>query len=250
MPRNASGTYTLPVAAYVSGTVIKSADMNSNLSDIATALTQSIASTGVTPITSPLFFVTGTVGAPGISFVGDPNTGIYQPAADQMAISCGGTQAIAFAANSVIIPSNSTIVFNATVYAFTAPTATAFLLALGQNYSISFTIDGGGSVPTLGTKGFTEVACDSTIIRSTILADQSGSCVVTIQKSSYAGFPPSASIVASAPPTLSGAQKAQDTTLSGWTTALTNGDILAWVLTSATTVTRIQVFLLCKRISQ
>lgn len=224
--------------------------MNSNLGDIATALTQSIASTGVTQITAPLFFVAGTVAAPGISFIGDANTGFYEPSADQIGIACGGTQAISFAANSVIIPSNSTIIFNATVYSYSAGAANAMLVALAQNYSISFTIDGGGGVPTLGSKGYSEVACDSTVVRATILADQSGSAVVNILKSTYAGFPPSASICGSAFPTLSTAQKNQDTTLTGWTTALSAGDILLWSLTSATTVTRIQVFLLCKRNSR
>ena len=34
----------------------------------------------------------GTVSAPGIAFTGDPNTGIYSPGADQLAIAVGGTQ--------------------------------------------------------------------------------------------------------------------------------------------------------------
>ncbi len=37
---------------------------------------------------------TGSVSAPSLSFSGDTNTGIYRPAADQVAISCGGTQEI------------------------------------------------------------------------------------------------------------------------------------------------------------
>lgn len=34
----------------------------------------------------------GTVSAPGIAFTGDPNTGIYSPAGDQIAFATGGTQ--------------------------------------------------------------------------------------------------------------------------------------------------------------
>ena len=34
----------------------------------------------------------GSAGAPGIAFTGDPNTGIYSPGADQVAISTGGTE--------------------------------------------------------------------------------------------------------------------------------------------------------------
>lgn len=54
MARNGSGTYSLPQAPFVSGTVISSTAVNSDFSDIATALTQSIASDGQTPITANL----------------------------------------------------------------------------------------------------------------------------------------------------------------------------------------------------
>lgn len=46
MPRNGSGTYSLPEAAFVNGTTIDADDMNSNLSDIATALTASLCADG------------------------------------------------------------------------------------------------------------------------------------------------------------------------------------------------------------
>lgn len=49
MPRNSSGTYTLPAGnPVVTNTVISSTVQNNTTSDIATALTQSLASTGVT----------------------------------------------------------------------------------------------------------------------------------------------------------------------------------------------------------
>jgi len=54
MARDGSGTYTLPEAAFVFGTVISETAVNSDLSDIATALTGSIAKNGVTPITANL----------------------------------------------------------------------------------------------------------------------------------------------------------------------------------------------------
>ena len=41
----------------------------------------------------PVFGVaTGTVGAPGLTFTADLNTGIYRPAEDNLAVSCGGVQ--------------------------------------------------------------------------------------------------------------------------------------------------------------
>ena len=55
MSRNGSGTYTLPVGnPVVSGTTITSAWANSTLSDIATALTGSVASDGQTPMSGTL----------------------------------------------------------------------------------------------------------------------------------------------------------------------------------------------------
>jgi hypothetical protein len=71
----------------------------------------------------------------------------------------------------------------------------------------------------------------------TLLADQSGSIAFDIWKDTYANFPPVVgdSIVASAPPTISTATKAQDTTLTGWTTTLAAGDILRFYVDGAVT---------------
>lgn len=55
MSRNGSGTYNLPAGnPVVTGTTITSAWANTTLSDIATALTGSVASDGQTPITGNL----------------------------------------------------------------------------------------------------------------------------------------------------------------------------------------------------
>jgi hypothetical protein len=49
MPRDASGNYTLPIAPFVPLTLAKSADMNTALSDIAAALTDSQSRASPTP---------------------------------------------------------------------------------------------------------------------------------------------------------------------------------------------------------
>ena len=46
------------------------------------------------------------------------------------------------------------------------------------------------------------------------------------------------SITASAPVTISSATKAQDATLTGWTTAISAGDVLGFNVDSASTVTK------------
>lgn len=107
----------------------------------------------------------------------------------------------------------------------------------------SFTIIVGDRVNaiTAGTIGCYEVPFACTITKVTLLADQTGSIVIDIKKSSYASYPTTSSIVASAPPTLSSAQKYQDSTLTGWTTAISAGDILEWSVTSASTVTQVAI---------
>jgi hypothetical protein len=129
MARNSSGVYTLPVAAYTSGTVIKSADMNSNLSDIATALTQSLATTGVSTMTGPVKASSGTVGAPSYTFGSDTTTGFYYAGANSFALVTNGVLAATFNSNQTVtwaagqtvsaggiaVTGNSTITGNLTV---------------------------------------------------------------------------------------------------------------------------------------
>lgn len=114
-----------------------------------------------------------------------------------------------------------------------------------KELSITFIIDGGVAAITTGEKGHLEIPFACTIDRVTTLADQSGSIVVDIWKDTYANFPPDNddSITASAPPTLSGAQKAQDSTLTGWTTSIAAGDILAFNVDSITDCQRVMISL-------
>ena len=115
-------------------------------------------------------------------------------------------------------------------------------VAKGQ---IGILIDGAGSAITTGIKADLEVAYDCTVNEVRLLADQSGSAVVDIWKDTYVNYPPTDadSITASAVPTLSAATKSEDSTLTGWTTSLTKGDILRFNVDSASTVTRLTVVL-------
>lgn len=113
-------------------------------------------------------------------------------------------------------------------------------------------IDGGGSAITTGVKGDLVVPYNCTITSVTALADQSGSIIVDIWKDSYANFPPvdsPDSITASAPVTISSASKSQDSTLTGWTTSLSAGDVLRFNVDSnpATSITRVTIALAVSR---
>jgi len=69
MPRNGSGTYSLPVAPFVGGTVISATDVNADFSDIAAAMTDSVARDGQTAMTGPL-----NMGANGLTNVSTIST--------------------------------------------------------------------------------------------------------------------------------------------------------------------------------
>ena len=107
--------------------------------------------------------------------------------------------------------------------------------------SFGITIDGGGSAITTGVKGYVEIPYSGTITSWTIMADQSGSTVIDLWKDTYANYPPTSgdTIAGSAKPTLTAAVKAQSSTLTGWTTAVAAGDIIAFNVVSASTSTRI-----------
>lgn len=92
MPRNGSGTYTLPAPPFVAGTVISSATVNDDLSDIASALTASLPRDGQAGMTGQLKATDGSLILPGIAFTNDLNTGLYRPTDDQLAIVVGGVQ--------------------------------------------------------------------------------------------------------------------------------------------------------------
>jgi hypothetical protein len=105
--------------------------------------------------------------------------------------------------------------------------------------SIGLVIDGGGSVPALGQKGFIQIPFACTITGWTMIADVSGSAQITVSKGTYASFPTLTSIVASLPPVLTSTQKNTSTTLTGWTTSVVAGDIIGFNLDSVATLTRV-----------
>ena len=111
--------------------------------------------------------------------------------------------------------------------------------------SIVFIIDGGSLVITTGIKGDIQVPFACTITKATLLADQSGSIVVDIWKDTYANFPPTGAdtITASAKPTISSALKSEDSALTGWTKAISAGDVLRFKVDSVAAVQRVTLVL-------
>jgi hypothetical protein len=122
------------------------------------------------------------------------------------------------------------------------------LMPSGSQVAVyGFSADGGASVLTTGVKVELPVFFNSTIVGVEMLADVSGSCVVDIQKGTYGGFPTTATIVDGSAPTLSSAIRYLDQTLSGWTTGLSDGDVLRFKIDSISSIKRLSVALKVQR---
>lgn len=92
---------------------------------------------------------------------------------------------------------------------------------------LTFVLDGGGAAISTGAKQvYLTCPFSGTITAARLIGD--GDIVIDVWKDTYANFPPTNadSITASAPPTLSSVTKSEDTTLTGWTTSVTAGDVL------------------------
>ena len=78
-----------------------------------------------------------------------------------------------------------------------------------------------------------------------LLADQPGSIQIDIWKVPIAGYPPtgSNSICAADLPTITSAQEYQDTTLTGWTTAINANDTFMFNVVSVTSIQRVTIVL-------
>ena len=92
MSRNSSGTYSLPSGnPVVSGTTIASAWANGTLTDVATALTNSLDRTGQGGMQAPLRNVDGTRTLPAISFIAETGSGAYRAGAQDVRLSVNAT---------------------------------------------------------------------------------------------------------------------------------------------------------------
>lgn len=109
--------------------------------------------------------------------------------------------------------------------------------------SMGYVIDGGGVALTAASKGFLQVPFSCKAVGWTLIADQSGSAVVDIHSQTIATWPAAStsttSIAGTDKPTLSSKKAARSFELTGWTTAMAEGDLLEIIIDSATTVTRL-----------
>lgn len=102
MSRNSGGTYTLPAGnPVITGTVISSTWANTTLSDIATALTDSLSRSGKGGMTAQLALSDGTIGAPGLSWGTEPTSGLYRNAAGDFRYSVSAADKFQITTNGI-----------------------------------------------------------------------------------------------------------------------------------------------------
>lgn len=129
-----------------------------------------------------------------------------------------------------------------------SPQARVEVTASVLEAAIEFPIGDRTNVVTTGEKGYAEVPFDCTLSAVRLFADASGSVVVDIWKDTYANFPPAVADTiiggGGTKPTLSSARNSENTTLTGYTTSWSKGDILAFNVDSASTIKYVLVSLL------
>ncbi len=101
----------------------------------------------------------------------------------------------------------------------------------------------GREVVTGGSKGYLPIPFDGTITGWVIVANQVGSIVVDVRRTTYGDFPTTVSMAGTEKPTLVAAQKARDDDLTTWTIAVLAGDVLEFVVESAAVVKQVTVML-------
>jgi hypothetical protein len=115
--------------------------------------------------------------------------------------------------------------------------------------ALLFQKDNNGVVLGTGIQGDLYIPFACTVTAVTLTADQTGSMVVDLWKANYSVFPPTVSntITAAALPTLSSALKYTDSTLTGWTTSVSAGDIIRVNINSVSNVQRFMLALTVTR---
>jgi len=106
---------------------------------------------------------------------------------------------------------------------------------------VGISVDGSGVQIATGVKGYIRVPWAGTITKWTLLADQVGDIVMDIWKDTFANYPPTVAdtITAAAKPTISTNDAADSSTLTGWTTSISAGDVLGFNVDSCTDITRV-----------
>jgi hypothetical protein len=148
MPRDGSGNVTLPAGnPVVADTDITASWANVTLADIASMIQGSLSRTGAGGMLGPFKAYTDSVYGPGFTWESDQNTGLYHPAADQIAITLGAAQNALFAAALITLKTALKVEGAAQI------TGKATLdgdLAVAGNTNLTGNLDIGGTINVAG----------------------------------------------------------------------------------------------------
>lgn len=171
----------------------------------------------------------------------------------------GSTVTIAGTAGDVVGPSSAVAseiaLFDGTTgKLIKRATGSGFVHAASGVYSaallkriVGAVIGTGAAVITTGVAGFVSCPVAGTITKVRLLSSDaavtSGSIVVDVWKDTYSNYPPTVAdtITASAKPTISSTTKAEDATLTGWTTSVAAGDVFGFNVDSVTSLKRVTI---------
>lgn len=109
MPRNAAGVYTLPNPPVVTDTTILAPDENTTRDDLAAELTNSLDRGGRGGMLAPFRIADGTMAAPGLGFLNDPDNGFWRSGPDTWHAVAQGANVLTFTPTTVTIPADVTI---------------------------------------------------------------------------------------------------------------------------------------------
>lgn len=102
MPRNSSGTYSLPAGnPVVPNTLIDTNWANPTMSDLGSAITDSLDRFGRGGMLAQLKLADGTVTQPAFAFNSESSTGLFRPSAGLMNVAILGVSVASFAAASI-----------------------------------------------------------------------------------------------------------------------------------------------------
>ena len=103
MPRNASGTYSLPSGNPVSsGTLIDANWANNTLNDLANEVTDSLSRSAEGGMLAPLRLTDGVQATPSLAFTNEPSSGLYRAGTNDAWFVSGGNQVMQFTSSGVV----------------------------------------------------------------------------------------------------------------------------------------------------
>ncbi len=128
MSRNGSGTYTLPSGnPVVSGTLIDASWANTTLSDLASAMTDSLSRSGQGGMTAALRLFDGTSTVPGLAWGSETTTGWYRAGAGDMRLVVTGSEVMKYLSSGVAVTGTLSATGAATLSSTLAVTGAATL---------------------------------------------------------------------------------------------------------------------------